>query len=213
MLDIDHFKKINDAYGHQAGDFVLVELAKILSNNIRANDILARIGGEEFSIAAPNDSVLSAVVLAERLRNAVQVNYFHYKDKKIPVTISLGIATTDKEKYTDLDKLMNIADQRLYIAKWKGRNRLCVSGSERQNEQILNASKSRPSLDQAITMIKHANYESILEHLEYILTEMIPAFEMGNKIKTGSFDIEGLKQSIASLDINKIIELKKSSAR
>ncbi|WP_455365905.1 diguanylate cyclase, partial [Kaarinaea lacus] len=115
ILDIDHFKRINDTYGHQAGDVVLQQLANVLSTAIREGDSLARIGGEEFVVASPYTNRLAAIVLSERLRKAVEDAEFMFEGNRIPVTISLGVASMNKGD-DDVDKLLAVADSRLYLA-------------------------------------------------------------------------------------------------
>ena len=119
MVDIDKFKKINDTFGHQVGDEVLVELAKIINNEIRDTDTAARFGGEEFVILLPRTSCNEAFFLVERLRRHVQRRY----DNDTKVTISAGIADCPRHGDT-LKKLIGAADKALYKAKKKGRNRV-----------------------------------------------------------------------------------------
>jgi diguanylate cyclase (GGDEF)-like protein len=128
MLDIDHFKKINDTYGHQAGDAILQSLGKILIASTRQLDRVARFGGEEFVIIAPEISKNDVYSMAERLRNIVANHQFLISEGNglattIPVTISLGLASIP----TDADSksgLLKGADQALYEAKHRGRNQV-----------------------------------------------------------------------------------------
>ena len=122
MLDIDHFKKINDTYGHLAGDFVLKEIAKIVKNLIRKSDICGRFGGEEFVILLPNTKLSGAMKLAERIRETIQNHTFDFNGKKINVTVSIGITSVGvNDSY---ESLISRADEALYEAKEKGRNRI-----------------------------------------------------------------------------------------
>ena len=94
MIDIDHFKRINDGYGHPAGDYVLATLGQILLETVRSEDIVARYGGEEFAILCPRGTPpMSALQLAERFRRGVEAHAFMYREKRISVTMSVGIAT------------------------------------------------------------------------------------------------------------------------
>ncbi|MBY0370283.1 sensor domain-containing diguanylate cyclase [bacterium] len=133
MCDIDHFKKVNDTYGHQAGDYVLSNVAKILKEEARDTDIVGRFGGEEFMAVLPNTDMEGALVFCERFRKRVQNTKLVHNDKHIPVTISMGTATLDKVKSEGLDPalcvkdLVNRADTALYFAKANGRNRCCQS--------------------------------------------------------------------------------------
>ena len=117
MLDIDHFKKINDKYGHLAGDKILKQLANLLQQKIRKSDIASRFGGEEFLIMLPNAAKEKAKMVAERLRKSVQSAGF-----KPRITISLGVS--EYKKADTINNLINKADSALYRAKKKGRNRV-----------------------------------------------------------------------------------------
>jgi len=124
MFDIDHFKRINDTFGHLAGDFVLKHLASAVKNKIRREDIFARYGGEEFSIVLPEIELVQARAMAEKLRVLVERTDFHFENARIPVTISMGIAATEGEAHT-VEGLIKAADDKLYEAKASGRNRIC----------------------------------------------------------------------------------------
>jgi diguanylate cyclase (GGDEF)-like protein len=122
MLDIDYFKKVNDTYGHLAGDFVLKEIAKIIKDSIRKSDICGRFGGEEFVIVLPNTKLSGAMKLAERIRETIQNHTFDFNGKKINVTVSIGITSVGvNDSY---ESLISRADEALYEAKEKGRNRI-----------------------------------------------------------------------------------------
>lgn len=126
ILDIDHFKKINDTYGHSCGDEVLRQLAKTLASLLRAHDILSRYGGEEFVILLSNTDTVEAYTVAEKLWVAVQDNDFscEHDTIKLLVTISMGVASTDGLFDIVPDSLIIRADQALYEAKAAGRNRV-----------------------------------------------------------------------------------------
>jgi len=124
MIDIDRFKSINDTFGHEAGDHVLRRIAKITAKNIRAGDLAARHGGEEFTIFLPDTSIQEAGALAERLRAAIQSGDFSADlGARRPVTISAGVACLRNGVGT-LDALLQAADAALYRAKANGRNRV-----------------------------------------------------------------------------------------
>ena len=125
MFDADHFKKINDRYGHPAGDQVLVHLAKTLTAAFRQIDIVARIGGEEFAVLLPSTGMESAVIGAERLRALVEAQPVEVDGVQIHYTVSGGVASVD-ETVSGLDALIKLADQALYAAKRRGRNRVEV---------------------------------------------------------------------------------------
>jgi len=123
IYDIDYFKNINDQYGHLAGDHVLRELARIVQERIRRDEVFARYGGEEFVIALPETSLQGAATLAENLRARVETHGFSFQGERIPVTVSVGCAVLGEEK-TAAD-LIQLADDKLYEAKRGGRNRVC----------------------------------------------------------------------------------------
>lgn len=129
MLDIDYFKRINDEYGHPAGDAVLVEVARILGARIRTQDTLGRFGGEEFCIILPATDEVGAMVLAEKLRFAVENIVLKFAQKEISITISIGVTvcqaacTNCKQSF---QKLIDDADAALYHAKHEGRNRVSM---------------------------------------------------------------------------------------
>lgn len=124
LLDIDHFKRFNDTYGHQQGDIVLRELAQVLQNSIRSCDILARYGGEEFAIIMPECPKQICANAAERLRKAVETHEISGQDEVLKVTISMGVASAKDDKIETPAELISGADQALYRAKEKGRNRV-----------------------------------------------------------------------------------------
>jgi two-component system cell cycle response regulator len=127
VFDIDFFKKINDGFGHPGGDHVLKELGKIVGTNlIRAADFFARYGGEEFVLILAATPVQTALDIAERIRLTIQNAQFNFEGKKIPVTISLGVAG---KKATDVDwpTIFDRADKALYTSKQTGRNRVTLA--------------------------------------------------------------------------------------
>jgi diguanylate cyclase (GGDEF)-like protein len=126
LFDIDHFKSVNDTYGHQAGDSVLMELSNMMGAQLRAEDIFARYGGEEFAIVCRGSDAVQGQIVAERLRKVVEANQFAYEGKRIPVTISLGIATLPDPAITDASELIRAADEALYASKKSGRNRVTL---------------------------------------------------------------------------------------
>lgn len=126
-IDIDHFKRVNDTYGHAGGDLVLAELAKVLRSTARSFDIISRNGGEEFSVILQDCANDRAMEVAERIRQGVENHQFPLADgEKIGITISIGVATYP-ETVQDADQMREIADQCLYEAKRTGRNRVCTA--------------------------------------------------------------------------------------
>jgi diguanylate cyclase (GGDEF)-like protein len=128
MFDVDHFKRVNDNYGHLAGDAVLVHLTRITQATIRTEDILARYGGEEFAVICRGTPLLNAGVLGERLRARVEGETFDYQGTRLPVTISVGVAALPEANVATSPELVKAADVSLYEAKRSGRNRVCLNG-------------------------------------------------------------------------------------
>lgn len=124
MADLDHFKSINDNHGHLSGDEALRVAAKRLAAGARENDIVGRYGGEEFLIVLGNTALDDAVKLAERMRRNVDGDPIHIDDRKLSVTISMGVAEAHEDD--DAESLIGRADRLLYKAKLNGRNRVCA---------------------------------------------------------------------------------------
>ncbi len=121
-FDLDHFKEINDTYGHDAGDHVLQQVVSCCQAVVRKIDIFARIGGEEFLIILPETSLPIAIQIAERLRDAIATCQIMVHSQQISISISLGVVELTDE-INDLPELINTADQYMYISKQSGRNR------------------------------------------------------------------------------------------
>lgn len=127
MLDIDFFKRVNDAHGHRAGDAVLKKLVEVCREILREVDIIGRIGGEEFAILLPETASDEAVDVAERLREVMENTKVPLEDG-LPLRFSLSIGVTSlTSKDDNVDVLLNSADKALYSAKNSGRNKVCVS--------------------------------------------------------------------------------------
>lgn len=124
VIDIDHFKKVNDSFGHMVGDEVLRIFSERLRSSLRADNVLCRLGGEEFVVIAERASLPDGVRIAERLRLAVSSEPFLTQSGALKVTCSLGVASLQATRATGVDQLLNAADSRLYAAKKAGRN--CV---------------------------------------------------------------------------------------
>ena len=137
MLDIDHFKRINDVFGHGRGDEVLVEVASILTENTRKYDSVARFGGEEFIILLPDTTLDRASVIAENLRIKIAENDFNFKaEKAIQITASFGATECDLQRDRWL-KILERADHGLYKAKAAGRNQVVVCSSNNEDAELL----------------------------------------------------------------------------
>ena len=122
---IDYFKRVNDTYGHIAGDEVLKNFTSIISNNLRKSDIFGRVGGEEFAIILHNADKNTALQIAEKIRKKINNISVKFHDKIINITVSLGVAVL-KDKDT-LDSLFNKSDEALYASKQNGRNQVTVA--------------------------------------------------------------------------------------
>jgi len=123
MIDLDHFKRCNDTYGHLVGDIVLKEITKIMKEYVRQVDLIGRYGGEEFVIALPDTDKKSAINIADRIRSSVEKHKFRAYDETISMTISTGVASFP-ENGEDVVTLIDSADQALYKAKQEGRNKV-----------------------------------------------------------------------------------------
>jgi len=128
MIDVDHFKKFNDRYGHLTGDQILREVASIIKANVREIDIAGRYGGEEFCVVLPDTDKDGATFAAERIRIAIESTPIKAYDMIANTTLSIGIATFPKNGHS-VDELIDKADWALYRAKKSGRNRICVFGA------------------------------------------------------------------------------------
>ena len=126
MFDIDFFKKFNDTYGHECGDFVLISVADIIKKSLRDVDVASRYGGEEFTVLLCDTDKDGAMIVAERIRSAIDEHDFVYNDQHLHVTISVGVSVFDAD--TNLvnspNCFVNQADQALYVSKSNGRNRV-----------------------------------------------------------------------------------------
>ncbi len=127
FIDLDFFKRVNDTFGHPAGDFVLTEVSSILASAVRSEDVVARFGGEEFCVLCRGTDADGARELAERLRVEIEQRRLVYGTKVIPVTISVGVAAMPDSTMTQSTALLAAADKALYEAKRAGRNRVVVA--------------------------------------------------------------------------------------
>lgn len=135
IFDIDHFKQVNDKYGHLAGDHVLRELIEGIKGKVRRHDVLARYGGEEFAVILPEIDLAGAKAMAEKLRLLVEEHGFDFDESDVHVTISLGVAAL-VGIVQDAGSLIREADARLYEAKRLGRNCVCADSPRGSNETI-----------------------------------------------------------------------------
>ncbi len=124
MMDLDHFKLINDNFGHDAGDIALRVFSRLCLRSIRDVDIIGRLGGEEFAILMPNTEKEKAVYVAERIRGTIEYNKIKYGSETILMTVSIGVASIPPEELKEPSELLKIADKYLYEAKSSGRNKV-----------------------------------------------------------------------------------------
>jgi diguanylate cyclase (GGDEF)-like protein len=123
MFDLDHFKRVNDTYGHLAGDYVLREVASLVRGRIRRDEVFARYGGEEFAVLLPETDLTGAMRLAEEARGLIAQHAFTFEHERIPVTVSLGVAEL-AEAMREPEEFIDAADRKLFEAKRAGRNRV-----------------------------------------------------------------------------------------
>ena len=126
LTDIDNFKELNDTYGHQAGDLVLVTYARLLKKNVRNIDLAARYGGEEFALLLPNTDYEGGWTVAEKVRHEAELHLSVVSGKKLEVTASFGVASFGSSRAETAEQLVRCADAALYLAKKSGRNRVEV---------------------------------------------------------------------------------------
>jgi len=157
MLDIDHFKVVNDTYGHKAGDYVLQECSRLFQENVRESDIIIRYGGEEFLCfinKRAKDKENNAYMVLQRLREAIKNNSFIYDNIKIACTISIGLEN-NPEKEKNLGEAIKKVDQMLYIAKESGRNRVQVSYDTYQEKTILDINVTRDAIENDMVVCQY----------------------------------------------------------
>ena len=124
LIDIDHFKVVNEEFGHLGGDFTLRELATCIKAMVRKEELFARYGGEEFTLVLPETTLEGGLQVAERVRALVESHPFEYEERRYSITVSLGVATTAGDESLTPHELVRQADERLYQAKHDGRNRV-----------------------------------------------------------------------------------------
>lgn len=141
MIDIDHFKRLNDSHGHTTGDNVLIHTAQVLRSCLRDEDLPARLGGEEFAVLLPHIGVEIGKQVAERIRKRIEDSPFETKDKRLTFTISIGLSSIDLH---DVERSLRRADRALYAAKAQGRNKVVVWQHGLETAQDKNTSTDHP---------------------------------------------------------------------
>ena len=164
LIDIDHFKNINDTYGHKFGDEILIAFSQLLRDSIRESDIIGRYGGEEFLCILPNTNLDGACALAEKLRSTIEARIFSEGFFNIDLSGSFGVASTTSADITNSEQLLQWADRALYRAKQSGRNRVCladekigVSATHAGVHHLLHSEGDKPVL-----LLAHQHYEDLL---------------------------------------------------
>lgn len=148
MLDADHFKNVNDQWGHETGNKALQLIAHCIKDNIRKLDIPCRYGGEEFAVILPSTDIATSITVAERIRQAVEASTIKTENHNIKLTVSLGVSsyignrTAENNNSDNWHKLVERADKELYRAKEQGRNQTCHSPHEKTEQQVNEDEKS-----------------------------------------------------------------------
>jgi two-component system, cell cycle response regulator len=148
MLDLDHFKRVNDTFGHLAGDLALQRVARALLGELRSDDLLARYGGEEFAALLRDADEDAALAIAERMRVAVAETKLKYQESEFQVTISIGVAThTVRDPFPDIDSIIREADGCLYASKERGRNRV-TTPTDLMEETVVGDAQETPDQEE-----------------------------------------------------------------
>ncbi|MFQ5544778.1 MAG: diguanylate cyclase [Acidiferrobacterales bacterium] len=188
-LDIDDFKIIYSQQGDDCGDRLLVWLAKILVAQTRAEDLVARIGGGEFSIMAPTTGRLDAAILCERLRGAISAEPFSHDGATIPVTASIGLVTLGRDRGNSIEELLAVAEERVASAKAAGGNRLSV-GELTEGEDEDSVIVEQPGIDTALGMLQNGNSGKLDPYLSDLVLTVLPLIELCNNKLSLDFEYE-----------------------
>jgi len=204
--DIDHFKKINDTYGHQFGDLVLQRVAKIASESTRRSDVFCRYGGEEFVILVNNPSENGIRELAERLRGLIENEVIEFEGKRVPVTASLGaVVAIPARDVTGLsERLITEADEAMYESKEKGRNQVQVRSIIGKDDQELQQMVKRSRFSRWLVTKKIFDIPTITK-------AMLKCPQQEKKTKIGELAIA--EKILTDLNVSEIIEYQKASGK
>ena len=199
-VDIDNFRSIYKKHGDQVSDQILIWLAKILVATSRTEDTVARVGGGEFAILAPATGRMDAAVLCERLRTAVAAEPFKGGNVSVALTVSLGLATLERDPGDTTEELLTLAEQRLTLAKAAGGNRLGVSYQEeapKPEEAVI----EQPDLETALKMLENDEGGKLTPFLPDLVARCLPLLEFCNKkLDLGlGFAIESLKEKLSDM--------------
>jgi diguanylate cyclase (GGDEF)-like protein len=201
MADIDHFKRVNDVFGHPVGDRALRRVARLLEENRRPYDLVGRYGGEEFVLLCPAASADAGVTIAERLRQRIEC--YAWEEEALPnLTISLGVAEWTRTAPRSLDDLIKLADEGLYQAKRLGRNQVCVGGgsSPAPAPQSENAAQGRPRI--LIVDDTHFYLDQLVSLLSasYRVTATSDSAQALQWIQTDPFAVALIDQNMPGVD-------------
>ena len=196
-IDVDHLEDINVSQGYPAGDYVINKIAGSLADAIRDEDMVGRISGKEFVVGSPYTNRLAAIVLAERLRKAIEALEVNYEGNSIPTTISIGIALVPQDG-ENLDEVLDEAGTRLAIAIEGGRNRFCAADKKSEDSDA-DVGLLCPDLDEALDMITHGNLHRLMPHLPKLLEDLIPLFELVNEESVATIDVNQVRAAIEAL--------------
>lgn len=183
MIDLDYFKSVNDNYGHQFGDFVLGQSARILRKQVRDTDFAARYGGEEFIVILPNTNLNGAYILAERIRSAFTDHIFRKGKISQTVTVSIGVSSTSDENVAGDEDLIANADKALYTAKNKGRNLVCTydNGHVEEITGIKEETKNVADFDKRLKEFNENTKRRCIESAHSILREIEGSLDFINE--------------------------------
>lgn len=199
-IDIDNFRMLYDTHGHEPCQRLLAWLAKRLAANCRAEDTLARLRGAQFAVLAPATGRMDAAILAERLRQVVAEEPFTDGSTRIPVTISLGLATFGREPGENIEALIAVAEHNLTLAKAEGGNRLSYGYAEEilpPEEAVI----AEPDLETALALVANGETGKLLPYLPNLVARVLPLLELGNQHLDLGLDLAlaALKERLAEL--------------
>lgn len=163
MVDLDHFKNINDTYGHSFGDKILIAFSRLLKDSMRESDVVGRYGGEEFLCILPGTDLNGAAALARKLREVVERNQFVVGFFNVDLTASFGVASSSLAEVASADQLLQWADRALYRAKQNGRNQVCLADGKRSGDlrPPSDGNPLNPEEDKPVVLFAHEHYAEL----------------------------------------------------